>query len=166
MTFMLLKNLAFLFHVFTNIPIFLIKQKFGLSPPSPLYPFHRRTKSIPSPRAIFWGITIFWGILPPSGKKSAPMCGQACPCLSLHLGVFAPVWLAHNWLKYGTKKKSPYFSFLHFLVDQGDYRLNNNNNNKRSRLRRCIKLTFHSVFVYIIFSCTECAATNFYSFLN
>ena len=44
----------------------------------PLYPSPRRAKRIPSPRAIFGGITIFEAFFSPSGKKSAPMCGDRC----------------------------------------------------------------------------------------
>ncbi len=56
-----------------------------------------------------------------TAKKGAQIMGRARLCLSLHLKVFAPVWVAHNWNKFGAKKKSPFFSFLCFLMDQGDH---------------------------------------------
>ncbi len=68
-----MKILPFPSHVFEKIPVF--SYKFFVCPPlPPLYPSPRRAKSIPSPRAIFGGITIFGAFFPPSGKKSAPMC--------------------------------------------------------------------------------------------
>ncbi len=49
--------------------------------------------------------------------------GDPPPPLGMYdLEVFAPVWEAHNWRKLGAKKKSPFFSFSSFLVDQGDYK--------------------------------------------
>ena len=44
-------------------------------------------------------------------KKGAQIKGPACLCLSLHFKVFAPVWVAHNWRKFGAKKKTPFHSF-------------------------------------------------------
>ena len=72
------KNLLFflMFSQNSNSLFSFAKVWFVPAPPlPPLYPSSRRAKSIPSPRAIFGGITIFEAFFPSSGKKSAPMCG-------------------------------------------------------------------------------------------
>ncbi len=74
------KNPCFSFPCFGKNPCVLL-QKFGLFlslPITPLYPSTRRAKSIPSPRAILRGITIFDAFSPPPlwKKVGAHVCLQ------------------------------------------------------------------------------------------
>ncbi len=70
-----------------------------------------------------------------TAQKGAQIMGRPCLCLSLQLKVFVPVWVGHNWRKFGAKRKSPFFYFLRFLVDQGDYKFSYN----RPAYQICIK---------------------------